>query len=102
LVGFAKETFQQAQTALAREVLKEGQSLYEKKLSNQKSPILIMKILFTGGSGIRKTVQWYLQNQEWSERALRSESSRSFQLQGITKYGSRMLPLEFGFTRFLI
>ena len=31
LVGFAKESFQQGHTALAREVSKEGRALYEKR-----------------------------------------------------------------------
>jgi len=31
LVGFAKESIQQGNTALAREVLKEGRALYEKR-----------------------------------------------------------------------
>ena len=35
LVGFANETFQQGRTALAREVSKEGQTLYEKNECQQ-------------------------------------------------------------------
>ena len=35
LVGFANETFKQGRTALAREVSKEGQTLYEKNECQQ-------------------------------------------------------------------